>query len=183
MERLLPIRSDEVNDERSRKILGWLEANGKDVHMAHLFANVTHVFPSYISMSDALMNKSALAPRLRELTIVRLAVRLDAEYEWWEHRRMAQQDGVTVAELDAIRDGQTDGLDLRDEERFVLAVADEWVDADNHLSEDTWTRGRNLLGDAALVDLVFVLAWWGAWVPAVVRAFDITVPAEAGDTA
>lgn len=176
VERLTPVRSDEIAHEKTRDLLRWLEEHGKDVHMAHLFANATNVFKPYVDMSNALMNRASLSPRLRELAILQLAQRLDAEYEWWEHHRMSQDAGVTLDELDAIESGKLDGAGFGESDRFVLAAADEWVDGSYHLADDTWATGTALLGEAEMRDLVFVLAWWGAWVPAVVRAFQIEVP-------
>jgi alkylhydroperoxidase family enzyme len=174
--RLTPVRSDEVADEKVRTLLASLEDSGRDVLMAHLFANATNVFRSYVTMSNALMNRSSLAPRLRELTILRLARRMDVGYEWWEHERIATENGVTSAEIDAIRDDTAEHVELGEQERFVLEATDEWVRAGGQLGDQTWSRGVELLGEAALVDLAFTWAWWGAWVPVLVRTFAIDIP-------
>jgi alkylhydroperoxidase family enzyme len=180
--RLSPLQSTDVTDEQAAKLLGRLEDVGKDVHMAHLFVNAPHVFRPYVLMSDALMNRSALAPRLRELVILRLGRRLDAAYEWWEHVRMSQADGVTTAEIAAIEADDLAGGGFGEHDSFVLAATDEWLDGHSRLGDATWQTGVELLGRAAMLDLVFVWAWWGAWVPATVRTLRIEVPGDASWT-
>jgi alkylhydroperoxidase family enzyme len=181
MARLQPVRSDQVSHERTRQVLASLEELGKDVHMAHLFANATNVFQPYVAMSNGLLNKASLSPRLRELAILRLARHLDAGYEWWEHHRMSQQDGVTIDELDALEVDDVDSVPFGEAERLVLRICDEWFRSGWRLEDATWAEAERVLGPKELIDLVFVMAWWGAWVPSVVRALRIEVPTEGSE--
>lgn len=175
-ERLQPRCSHDLPEGSTRDVMARVEQAGKDVHMLRLFANSPNVFRPYVTMSNALMHRSALPERMRELAILCLAQRMRTDYEWWEHLRMGAEAGLTRVEIAAIHAGRLDDVGSDDAERFVVRATDEWLASSGRLSDSTWAAGIEALGEDALVDLAFTWAWWGAWVPAVARTFDIRIP-------
>lgn len=65
-----------------------------------------------------------LAPRQRELVILRAAYRQQSRYEWHQHVRIARAAGLTDVEIDATRNWET-ATCFSPAERSLLA----WVDA------------------------------------------------------
>jgi alkylhydroperoxidase family enzyme len=101
-----------------------------------------------------------LAPRLRELVIMRIGWLTTCDYEWTQHWRVACGLGVPADDLVAVRDWPThDGFG--EVERAVLAAADEVV-RDGAVSARTWAVCERELGadSAVLIELVTAIGAW-----------------------
>lgn len=124
-----------------------------------------------------LTQRGKLDVRLRELVIMRIAWLSDAEYEWAQHWRVAQQRGLTRDEIAGVRDwksfsGYTTG------ERAVLAATDETI-ATETISPETWRACETELADAeTLIELVVVIGYWRLFA-ALLRS--LKVPLDEGD--
>ncbi len=94
-------------DERTRAALlahlrrpelylsGEPEARPMPVVM-ELFAHNVPVGESFMAFTDTLASAdSTLEPRVRELTILRVAWRTGSGYEWNQHHRMGSDEGLT----------------------------------------------------------------------------------------
>jgi len=123
----------------------------------------------------ALLGKGSLAPRLRELQILRVAWRRGSAYEWSQHWRIASDLGVPESELLAVREGPgAPGWDVA--ARLVLEAADDVV-ADGRVSEATLVGLCGALGEEAALEAVVVPAVW-AMVAVVLSSLE--VPLEEG---
>ncbi len=105
---------------------------------------------------------SGLTPRARELVILRSAFRRESKYEWHQHVRIATGEGLSRAEIDAVRNWQTSTA-FSDDERRVLAYVDAL--AENARPSDeafaAFSEGRSpadIVGVTFLVTLYFQLA-------------------------
>lgn len=67
---------------------------------------------------------SGLAPRAREIVILRAARLQESNYEWHQHVRIARAAGLTDAEIRAVGDWQPSDL-FSPDERVLLAYVDE----------------------------------------------------------
>jgi alkylhydroperoxidase family enzyme len=118
-----------------------------------------------------------LAPRLRELVIMRIGWLTACDYEWTQHWRVACGLGVPANDLLAVRDWSIhDGFGAV--ERAVLAATDEVVQ-DGAVSAHTWAVcERELHADSAmLIELVTVI---GAWRMIASILHSLEVPLEEG---
>jgi alkylhydroperoxidase family enzyme len=118
-----------------------------------------------------------LAPRLRELAIMRIGWLTACDYEWTQHWRVACGLGVPAEDLLGVRDWSThDGFGAV--ERAVLAATDEVV-RDGAVSAQTWGAcERELGGDSAvLIELVTAI---GAWRMIASMLHSLEVPPEDG---
>ena len=118
-----------------------------------------------------------LAPRLRELVIMRIGWLTACDYEWTQHWRVACGLGVPAEDLLGVRDWSThDGFGAV--ERAVLAATDDVVH-EGAVSAQTWTACERELGadSAVLIELVTAI---GAWrmIASLLRSLD--VPLEDG---
>jgi alkylhydroperoxidase family enzyme len=101
--------------------------------------NVFRVLPhapaaaqAFLAMGQAVLRDSTLAPRLRELVILRVGALSRAHYEVHQHRKLAQAAGVPAAAIDAalsLTAGrvQWHAAGLADDECAALAFTDEVV--------------------------------------------------------
>ena len=118
-----------------------------------------------------------LAPRLRELVIMRIGWLSACDYEWTQHWRVACGLGVPADDLLAVKDWPTrDGFGAA--ERAVLAATDE-VLRDGSVNAQTWAVCERELGadSAVLVELVTAI---GAWRMIASILHSLEVPLEEG---
>jgi alkylhydroperoxidase family enzyme len=56
----------------------------------------------FLALGSAILSKSTLDPKLRELVILRVGALSDAKYEMFQHRRVAARAGVPAAKIEAV---------------------------------------------------------------------------------
>lgn len=118
-----------------------------------------------------------LAPRLRELVIMRIGWLTRSDYEWTQHWRVACGLGVPAEDLLGVRDWPThEGFGAA--ERAVLAATDEVVH-EGAVSARTWLACEQELGadSAVLIELVTAI---GAWRMIASMLQSLEVPLEDG---
>jgi len=127
--------------------------------------NVLRLFmanPSIELNAFQVWRASGLAPRAREIVILRCAYTQQSTYEWHQHVRIALREGLSAAEIDAVRDWQGSAL-FSEAERVLLAYVDELA-ANARPSDEVFAafaRGRSdaeILGVTVLITLYFQLA-------------------------
>jgi alkylhydroperoxidase family enzyme len=121
-----------------------------------LFANHLAVSETFLTFTDVLAGDQArLDPRIRELLILRVAWRTRSGYEWNQHSRMGRDEGMTDAQLRAVREGP-DAAVWTQVERDLLTAADEMVDA-FAVSQTTWDRLSASFDGPVLFEALFVV--------------------------
>jgi 4-carboxymuconolactone decarboxylase len=99
---------------------------------------------------------SSLTPKLSELAIIMGARAWTAQYAWYVHRRAAVDAGLTVALVEAIRDGRRPAR-MQPDEEAVYNFCTELLTS-RAVSDATFQRARSVLGgDRGVVDLVGTL--------------------------
>ncbi|MEV0362737.1 carboxymuconolactone decarboxylase family protein [Nocardia fusca] len=107
---------------------------------------------AFLTLNVHLLFRSSLPARLRELAILRIAHRRDCIYEWNHHREAALAEGITAAEIDAVRRGEaTAALD-----QLILRAVDE-LDEKSNLSDTTWDALCAHLDEHQRMDLIFTI--------------------------
>ena len=115
----LPSRESLTDDEQRRR---WdrLAERGPVLNVFRLFL----VNPEIELNALRLWQASGLSPRAREIVILRCAFVRQSTYEWHQHVRIALREGLSAAEIDAVRDWQTSTA-FSEDERALLAYVDE----------------------------------------------------------
>jgi 4-carboxymuconolactone decarboxylase len=127
----------------------------------------------YLMMTDYLRQKTSLPRRLNEMAILLEARLWDAQYEWWAHEPLARKAGVPEAIIADIRDGKRPAA-MQPDEAIVYDVVTELLNK-RQLSDDTFGKARQMLGEQQVVDLVAVTGFY-VMVSAVVIAGRIAIP-------
>jgi 4-carboxymuconolactone decarboxylase len=127
----------------------------------------------YLMMTDYLRQKTSLPRRLNEMAILLEARLWDAQYEWWAHEPLARKAGVPEAIIADIRDGKHPAA-MQPDEAIVYDVVTELLNK-RQLSDDTFGKARQMLGEQQVVDLVAVTGFY-VMVSAVVIAGRIAIP-------
>ena len=110
-------------------------------------------------LGTLLFEGNVLAPRLRELLILRIAWATGSGYEWSQHWRVALQQGIPEEDAAAVRDWvRSDRFDAAD--RAILRATDEVLD-EGAISEETWADCQKPLDTTAeQIELVVAICNW-----------------------
>jgi alkylhydroperoxidase family enzyme len=161
----LPRRSAADTTGKNHDILSNLEQSGEDLAILRLLANSPTLLRPMVMMANALMQRATLPPLDREVVVLHLAVRLENAYEWDEHVPLSAAAGVTNEQRDAIARREPVAAPLfGPTQQLAVAFADELVDTGG-LSDGTWARAAAAWGDAAALDLLLSVGFWGGMVP------------------
>jgi alkylhydroperoxidase family enzyme len=94
-------------------------------HVLKLYEMLMHSAPvaeGWLTFLTAIRQKCILSGRIRELVIMNVAILNGAEYEYRAHTPFALKEGFSLAQLDALRAGQSDAFDPV--ERAALAYSE-----------------------------------------------------------
>jgi len=123
--------------------------------MAHAETN----FRPLVRLGSAILAKQKLAPKLRELAILRVAALSKARYEWVQHVAIALLMGATRAQVDAVEKGDVVAACFDDEERLVLEFATELI-RDVRAKDETFARLRKRFSPQEIVELVLAVGYY-----------------------
>jgi 4-carboxymuconolactone decarboxylase len=116
---------------------------------------------------------SSLPGDVNELAILLTGKYWKAQFEFWAHARLALQAGLDPAIIEAVRTGAIPPF-AREIERVVYDVVTEYFDT-HRLSDSTYVRAVEVLGEAGLVDLIGVVGYYGL-VSMTLNVFEVGLP-------
>ena len=153
----LPTR-ETLTDEALVQRWDSLSARGPVLNVFRLFL----VNPDVELNAFRVWRASGLALRARELVILRCAYAKQSTYEWHQHVRIALNEGIAAAEIDAVREWR-DAACFNESERALLAYVDELAASPRPRDAvfAAFAEGRTpaeILGVTALITLYFQLA-------------------------
>jgi 4-carboxymuconolactone decarboxylase len=129
------------------------------LNVARMIGNSEGVAKPFAKMANALVMKTKLDPKLREIAILRTAKVSRSVYEWTQHVPMAKHVGVTDAQISAMDNWQPTSC-FNDLERTVLRFTDE-VAAKVKGSHETLAELKKHLGPTEIVELILSIGFWG----------------------
>ncbi len=126
------------------------------------------------SLGEFLRYDTSLGPALSELAILVTARFWTAQYEWYAHKKLALQAGISPAVCDAIARRERPSFpDAKAELVYDYATT---MHAERTVPQALHDRAVALLGEAGVVDLVGVLGYY-TLVSMTLNGFGIGVPA------
>lgn len=153
--RVAPLPAAEWDDavQNALRLMPEERRNPVDAgHAIATFVNHPDLTRSYLTFSFYLLTRSTLAPRLRELAVLRIAHLASCAYEWDEHVVIGQEAGLSLADIDALQRGEaTDAFD-----RTVLTAVDELVEH-TRITDATWAALGERMNTHELMDFVFTV--------------------------
>jgi alkylhydroperoxidase family enzyme len=109
----------------------------------------------FLAYNNVLLRASVLAPRLREIMVLRVAWRTGSRYEWAQHVRQAARNKISADEVMGIPDG-TGFAGWTALERELLAATDQLLDH-YQVDDETWAQLAKHLDEPQLIELLFVI--------------------------
>lgn len=109
----------------------------------------------------------------REIGILVAAAHWRARYEWWAHARIARDEGVADAVIEALARGEVPAL-TDPGERAVHAFAHELVHS-RRVGDETYAATIDVLGESLTVEVVVLLGYYTC-VSMLLNAFEVDLP-------
>lgn len=131
------------------------ERGGKMLNLYRMLLHSPPVADGWRAFLTAIRQQGKLSGRLRELVIMRIAVVNGAEYEFRAHVPFALQEGLSDAQLEALRRGDFSGFD--DVERAVLQYADSMT-RDVHVPDEVFAQVKPHFPEREMVELTATIA-------------------------
>jgi 4-carboxymuconolactone decarboxylase len=159
-QRIAPLRPDELDEEaidvltEMRRVMGVPATDGVPDSVATMLRH-PNLYSSYASLARQLMSGS-LAPRDRELIILRNAWICQAPFEWGEHVAIGKgAAGLTSEEIDRVTAGSV-APGWSDHERALLRAVEELHES-AIISDETWRILAHSFDDKELIEMLIVV--------------------------
>lgn len=128
-----------------------ISANDSEVSEYFLIlAKYPALLQSQLALGTVLF-KGKLAPRERELSILRVGWLCRAPYEWGEHVKIAKRDGVTAYEIERVALG-SEAEGWSEHEAAILRAVEQLV-ADQMIDDETWEILSRTWDEQQLIEL------------------------------
>ena len=152
--RLEPRAVEELDDETAE----LLRRNAIGGRVLNIFGTLAHhpdLLRRWLVFATHVLRKSTLAPRERELVILRIGWLCRSDYEWGQHVLIGREAGLTDDEIRAIADGPEAPM-WSELDRLLLRATDE-LHGNARIGDETWNALSDLLSPQQLLDLVFAV--------------------------
>lgn len=133
-----------------------VEQRGSVLHLYHMLLHSPPIAEGWLAFLTAVRHQCELSGALRELVIMRVAMLNGAQYEADQHAPIALKEGVSQAQLDALKDWPGSSA-FTPQQRAVLALTDSMT-RDIHVPPSKFDAVRPHFSERELVELVTTIA-------------------------
>jgi 4-carboxymuconolactone decarboxylase len=145
--------SDEVNELFDKA--GLRAPDGSPLNIFGTLAHHPALLRRWLVFATHVLAKNSLAPRDRELLILRTGWRCASQYEFSQHALIALRCDITADEVQRTKLA-VDGGGWGDHDAALLNAADELHD-DASISDTTWRTLASRLSDQQMLDVIFTV--------------------------
>jgi 4-carboxymuconolactone decarboxylase len=146
--RIAPVEPDNFTAEQAALIGDW-----KHLVFSRVIVNNPKMYRSFVPHIEAVIAKTSLPPRDRQVLVLRTLATCSDTYELAHHIRISQGAGIGESEIAAFQSGTGDCL--TDFDRTLIAAADE-LKRDQNIGEATWAALAARYSAEQLMEVVFV---------------------------
>jgi 4-carboxymuconolactone decarboxylase len=134
---------------------GLRTADGSPLNIFGTLAHHPALLRRWMVFASHVLAKNSLAPRDRELLILRTGWRCESQYEFSQHAVIALRSDLTADEVQRVKLAVADG-GWSDHDAALLTAADELHD-DACISDATWQTLASTLSDQQMLDAIFTV--------------------------
>jgi 4-carboxymuconolactone decarboxylase len=151
--RIEPVTDEAATPEQQALMAG--RANGGQVlNVYRTLVNAPEAAEAFLKWGRYILSeRNDLAPRQREIVILRTGFLCRSGYEWTQHVRVGKGAGLTDAEVEAIKVG-ADAPSWDAADAALIRAADE-LHKDFFISNETWAELGNHFTTKQQMDVVF----------------------------
>jgi 4-carboxymuconolactone decarboxylase len=146
-----------VGDDKAREYVAAGPAGPHPPHAFTTLARNPRVAEALFRFHRAVARESSLPSRIRELAVLRVAMRTGSRYQWAQHVRLAGTAAVTESEIDALAEAAVAPAWAR-QERVVLLAVDQLIDS-RDIKDSTWVELSTMFDDAVLIELILLVGF------------------------
>jgi alkylhydroperoxidase family enzyme len=150
--RLAPIDEQDWNDEQ-KEMLGKQAMRGNVPNVLKTLIHHEKLAKRWLVFAAHILSKSTMTPRDREIAILRTGWLAGSKYEWGQHVLIGQEAGLSMEEINEIKEGSTIG-NWPDHERNILKACEE-LHEHVFLSDETWAGLSSSMTSQQIMDLIF----------------------------
>lgn len=132
-----------------------IQSRGKVSPLYQLLLHSPPIATGWEALLTAIRRQSTLAPALRELVILRVAILNKAPYEFDAHAPIARECGVSDAKIQSVASGSLQAF--TEQEALVLEYCDVMT-RDIHVSDALFARIRQTFDETTIVELTATIA-------------------------
>lgn len=130
------------------------DMNGQPLNIHSLMANHPEFLKDWWSFRNYTVHKGELSQRQKELIILRVAVLMQTWYEWAAHVTRGIECGLTLEEIERVRQGGA-APGWSEDEAILLTAVDE-LSTGHRLSEDTQQEMGKYYSNNQIMDLISI---------------------------
>lgn len=141
------------------KVREALEALPAKLNVFRMLANAGTLFQPWVRLGGAILGRMQLAPRLRELIILRVARRSSCDYEWTQHVPIAKACGIDDSQIQALAADRPDAPGFDDADRLILRATDEAI-AQVRLPDATFSALAARFSQQEVVEILMTVGFY-----------------------
>ncbi|WP_300379395.1 carboxymuconolactone decarboxylase family protein [Henriciella sp.] len=152
--RVAPLSDEEMGEEQ-KALLGERFKGGNVFNIFRTLSRAPKAYKRFMLWGGYILSDhNSLAPRERELVILRAGFNWKSGYEWAQHVRIGKDCGLTDEEIERIKAGP-DASGWSELDAALLQATDE-LTADAFITDATWAR-LSTLSEKQRMDLVMTV--------------------------
>jgi 4-carboxymuconolactone decarboxylase len=124
-------------------------------------------------VGEAVRYEGTLPPQLRELAILTVAAKWQAQYEWWAHEKIAREAGLDPAIIAAVKVGARPAS-ADPAQRMIYDFACDVIDQ-HHVSDARYAAATDMFGASTVAELVILLGYY-TLISMTLNVFEVAVP-------
>jgi 4-carboxymuconolactone decarboxylase len=172
-ERFPTLQPEDLDAEQRRAIEPVLKYAGGISGPFNATLRSARLTETSFTLGSYLLFETPLSRRLTEMAILISARVSGSQYEWYAHERRAREEGLPDAICRALAEGRRpEGMS--DEEAALYDFSVEQLTA-AEVSDATFERARAAFGERGVVDLSYLLGFYGM-IAGVLKAAAVTPP-------
>lgn len=154
-----PLADDEMTEAQAASVAALVEARGYGPRGPWVpLLRSPEVMTRARAMGDYLRYNTSLEPRLSEFLILLTAREWTQQYEWYAHRNIALEAGISSEIVGAIAEGRRpDGMA---EDHTVLYAIFSELNHTKHVSEGTYARAIEMFGERGVIDTIGIIGYY-----------------------
>lgn len=153
--RLNPVAESSMTHEQNEIVAPLRKRYGFVFNVLKTMMHNMPLLEAWNPLAGHIMGASSLSPRLREIVIMRVALRTNSEYEWGQHVLMSKEADLDEEDHNRICAG-ADAPGWTASERAVLLATDELIEV-TMLSDEVWSALCAEFEEAQILDFIFTV--------------------------
>lgn len=146
--RVAPVEPENFTPEQAELVGDWTH-----LVFSRVVVNNPNMYRSFVPHIEAVIAKTSLPPRDRQVVVLRTLAQCDDTYERTHHLQISRNAGLSEDEIAAFQSGTGDCL--TDFDRTLIKASDELL-ADQFISDETWEALAERYSTEQLMEVVFL---------------------------